>query len=77
LTAYLITMVVINGNICIAEIYHPTCKINANWVTILERLASHYCTIRNIILIISPGRLVRVSHIVGPRWPSLTAPSYW
>jgi hypothetical protein len=30
LTAYLITMVVINGNICIAEIYHPTCKINAN-----------------------------------------------
>jgi hypothetical protein len=29
------------------------------------------------ILITAPGLLVRVSHIVGPRWPSLTAPSYW
>ena len=23
---YLVTMVVINGNVCIAEIYHPPCE---------------------------------------------------
>jgi hypothetical protein len=46
LAAYLITMVVINGNICIAEIYHPSCRVNANLVTILDILVYYYSTFR-------------------------------
>ena len=54
----------------------PVLQKICSGVTILDRFSISLLHLLQQILIITPGRLVIVSHIVGPRWPSLTAPSY-
>jgi hypothetical protein len=77
MVSYLVTMILIDSNIRIAEIYHPPCRKKFHWNHDSGRSSISLQHFVQQILITAPGLLVRVSHIAGPRWPSLTAPSYW
>jgi hypothetical protein len=50
--SYLVTMIMINSNIRIAEINHPPCRKNATGIIILDRVVSHYNTFCNKSLLL-------------------------